>query len=96
MRKARIMSYQLLYFHYIIAINWEISKQISLFSSIYSSLYSSIYPPNDPDTVYEAPSKDRAVRNAAIETLGQVAEKGDRDLIAAVTALLKHEDIRGG
>ena len=96
MRKARIMSYQLLYFHYIIAINWEISKQISLFSSIYSSLYSSIYPPNDPDTVYEAPSKVGQVRAAAIQTLGQVAEKGDRDVIVAVTACLKDWDIRGG
>ena len=32
------------------------------------------------------------MRAAAIETLGQVAEKGDRDLIAAVTALLEHKD----
>ena len=90
------MSYQLLYFHYIIAINWENSKRISLFSSIYSSLYSSIYPPNDPDTVYEAPSKDGDVRKAARETLGQVAEKGDREVIVAATALLKDRDIRGG
>ena len=86
------MSYQLLYFHYIIAINWEISKQISLFSSIYSSLYSSIYPPHDPGTVYEPPSKEGCVRAAAITTLGQVAEKGDRDVIVAATALLKDQD----
>ena len=32
------------------------------------------------------------MRAAAIETLGQVAEKGDRDVIVAATALLKDRE----